>query len=244
MSLLESNLQQISESAQAIGNLSSVFRLFFPPSSKFTNAILGNHDITTLIRDTETHERALFKLHSDGQSGTLRRASRRGTMFPGDIDTSDRLLYPRQQSAVARVLGGDMVKEIERSAVNVRSKQSGGINVEVLLQGAEKLCDVYPIEGATPKIISLRSRYHAVAQSIAQYEARVAQQTEQMGRMNRSHDYSSRYIDDEEDEAEDQIVTEQVLLLEEQEIRELEARKKALEERVSGMEKDLGGLLR
>lgn len=65
-------------------------------------------------------------------------------MFPVDGD-SERLLYPRQQSAVARVLGGDMLQEIERSAAGSRNKHGagrGGVNVEVLLQGAEKLCSV------------------------------------------------------------------------------------------------------
>ncbi|EAQ83217.1 hypothetical protein CHGG_09621 [Chaetomium globosum CBS 148.51] len=32
----------------------------FPPPKIFTNALLSNPDITSLIRDTEAHERALF----------------------------------------------------------------------------------------------------------------------------------------------------------------------------------------
>lgn len=102
-----------------------------------------------------------------------------------------------------------------------------------------------PVEGAAAKITSLRNRYATVAQSIAQYEARVAQQTEQLGRMNRSQEFGSRYPDEQEDDDTSQTaVTEEDLVAEEQEIRELEARKRALEERVAGMEKDLGGLLR
>lgn len=42
--------------------------------------------------------------------------------------------HNKNQSAVAQVLGGDMVDEIK--------KARGEINVEVLLRGAEMLCNV------------------------------------------------------------------------------------------------------
>lgn len=46
------------------------------------------------------------------------------------------------QSAVARVLGSDMMEEIKRSTGTSRRGQAGEINVEVLLKGAEILCKV------------------------------------------------------------------------------------------------------
>lgn len=46
------------------------------------------------------------------------------------------------QSAVARVLGSDMMEEIKRSTGTSRRGQTGEINVEVLLKGAEILCKV------------------------------------------------------------------------------------------------------
>ena len=54
---------------------------------------------------------------------------------------------PRKQSAVARVLGGDMMHEIEKTSrigitANVEGKAKGEFNIEVLLKGAEKLCGV------------------------------------------------------------------------------------------------------
>ena len=68
--------------------------------------------------------------------------------------------------------------------------------------------------------------------------------------MNKSQD-SGQYEDEDLDEAiggvEDQgevHITTEDLQREQEEIRQLERRKKMLEERVSGMEKDLGGLNR
>ncbi|KAL2163505.1 hypothetical protein VTH06DRAFT_5563 [Thermothelomyces fergusii] len=56
MSLLSAHLEQISISCQGIDSLP------FPPPKIFTNALLSKPDITTLIRDTEAHERALFSV--------------------------------------------------------------------------------------------------------------------------------------------------------------------------------------
>lgn len=48
----------------------------------------------------------------------------------------------RNQSAVARVLGSDMMEEIKRSAGTSARGTRGEVNVEVLLRGAEILCNV------------------------------------------------------------------------------------------------------
>jgi hypothetical protein len=48
----------------------------------------------------------------------------------------------RNQSAVARVLGVDMMEEIKRSTSASARAPRGEINVEVLLKGAEILCNV------------------------------------------------------------------------------------------------------
>ena len=106
-----------------------------------------------------------------------------------------------------------------------------------------------PIQGATDKIASMRSRYEQLSASIARYEARVTKQASQLGRMNRSKEYDEE-DDDEDEEVEPPTAQEQTeitvedLRREEEEIRELEKRKRSLEDRVSGMERDLGGLLR
>jgi hypothetical protein len=114
----------------------------------FANALLTPHDITTLIRDTEAHERALFSLDPSQQQT---RTSRRGTMHPIDTDResmasriySARNGSSRNQSAVARVLGGEIMQQIQRSTAASASKATrGDIDVQVLLRGAEMLCNV------------------------------------------------------------------------------------------------------
>lgn len=90
-----------------------------------------------------------------------------------------------------------------------------------------------------------------MAESVALYEARVASQTAQLDRMNKTLD-KSRDHDEEGDEATAFVephrdvapITDDELRAEEQTIRDLEQKKRALEERVASMEKDLGGLLR
>lgn len=162
---------------------------------------------------------------------------------------------PRKQSAVARVLGGDVLDEIKRSSGGAGGGRSGGakgeINVEVLLRGAEKLCSAYPIAGAPEKIAALRNRHQQVSEGVAHYEAVVVKQAGQLERMNRSQDFGSEpedeehATDDNPDSNADGIqITEEDIQRELEEIRELESKKRILEERVTGMEKDLGGLLR
>jgi hypothetical protein len=46
------------------------------------------------------------------------------------------------QSAVARVLGTDMMEEIKRSTGSSTRAARGEINIDVLLKGAEILCNV------------------------------------------------------------------------------------------------------
>lgn len=120
----------------------------FPPPRIFTNALLGSHDITALIRDTEGHERALFQVDPSVKThGSQRRATRRGTTFPAESESESMAsrIYStrknRNQSAVAQVLGSDMMEEIRRSA-GTSSRGRGEVNVEVLLRGAEILCNV------------------------------------------------------------------------------------------------------
>ncbi|OKP11521.1 hypothetical protein PENSUB_3007 [Penicillium subrubescens] len=216
MPLLDSHLEQIALSSRAISELP------FPPPRIFTNALLGSHDITALIRDTEVHERALFQVDpSTKAQGAQRRATRRGTTFPAEPETESMAsrIYSarnnRNQSAVARVLGSDMMDEIKR-----------------------------PVAGAQEKIASLRYRHEMIAESIAQLEDRVAASTAELEQMRRS------YGDNEDDYAPAPVsqpntpdVTDEDIERELAEIRELERRKRTLEARVTGMDRDLGRLM-
>ena len=111
-----------------------------------------------------------------------------------------------------------------------------------------------PIPGALEKIASLRARHGQFASSVARFEARVSRQTGQLAQMNKWQSSNSGYDDDNHDESEENTFPQSAyeqpqftaadLAREEGEIRELEKKKRLLEERVSSMDRDLGGLMR
>ncbi|RCI12210.1 hypothetical protein L249_0158 [Ophiocordyceps polyrhachis-furcata BCC 54312] len=248
MSLLSAHLEQISYSCQGIDALR------FPPPKIFTNALLSNHDITSLIRDTEAHERALFSVPApsppqdaptsavvvpppDEAADANRR--RRQTVFSvasGEVTAAPTgsASHPRRRTAVAAVLGGEMHEQL-------RADRKGELDVDVLLRGAEKLCGVYELPGARERIAALRSRFRAGTNTVAYYEAKVSDQAAQLAAMNKL------WIDDVDGDKqpEDEIEswTEDDLRREEQEAREMEVKKKELQERLRAMDKDLGGLM-
>ncbi|KAL5337543.1 DASH complex subunit Spc34 [Aspergillus crustosus] len=244
MSLLENHLEQIMLSSNAIAELP------FPPPRIFTNALLGSHDITALIRDTEAHERALFQSNRSKTSSGQRRTTRRTTQFQteGEAESMASRIYSardnKNQSAVARVLGSDMMEEIKRSARTSGDGPRGDVNLDVLLKGAEILCNVYHVDGAQDKIASLRYRYQLISESIMELEQRVARNTAELESM-------SRFYDDDYDgmdhaglmNSEMPGVTDADLEREAEEIHELESKKRSLEDRVNGMGRDFGGLL-
>lgn len=110
-----------------------------------------------------------------------------------------------------------------------------------------------PVTGAPERITSLRSRHEQLDSSIARYEARVSKQTAQLAKMNRLKEGDGDFDEDDDDLIIDSgdkpgdglvPVSEEDLQREDEEIKELENKKRGLEDRVSGMERDLGGLLR
>lgn len=93
----------------------------------------------------------------------------------------------------------------------------------------------------------MRQRHARLDASIEHYEYRIAEQTTQLSRMNRSRDY----IDDEPEEIEAgpeapafQPMTSEDLKREEEEVRQLEKKKRGLEDRVNSMGRDISGVLR
>ncbi|KAI1503997.1 DASH complex, subunit Spc34 [Biscogniauxia marginata] len=249
MSLLSAHFEQIVISCQGIDSLP------FPPPKIFTNALLSNHDITSLIRDTEAHERALFSVPPPPPPATAqpqepaKQSSRRQTVFnvaSGEVTTSSSGTgrssgAPRRHTAVTAVLGGDLHDQIKRSE---RRGGKENVDVEILLRGAEKLCGVYPLPGALDRIAAQRTKYAHSQNTLAYYEAKVSEQAEALRQMNKDH-----WMDEDEDYAEDdgndkdEIYTEEDLRREEDEVRDLDKKKKELQERLRAMEKDLGALL-
>ncbi|KAI0906269.1 DASH complex subunit Spc34 [Ustulina deusta] len=248
MSLLSAHFEQIAISCQGIDSLP------FPPPKIFTNALLSNYDITSLIRDTEAHERALFSVPPPPPPATAqphdnpKKSSRRQTVFnvaSGEITTSASTARggaaPRRNTAVAAVLGGDLHEQIRRTE---RRGGKDDVDVEILLKGAEKLCGVYPLPGALERIAAQRIKYAHSRSTLAYYESKVEEQAEALKQMNKDH-----WMDDVDDDEEmeggggEEITTEEELRRTEAEVREFERKKKELQERLRGMDKDLGALL-
>lgn len=102
---------------------------------------MHSHDITTLIRDTEVHESALFTLSPNPHRADV---SRRSTVH-GNKNSSangiDFIRPPRHDSAVATLLGGKLGEEIVKGGFG-NGRERGEVNVDILLKGAEKLCGV------------------------------------------------------------------------------------------------------
>lgn len=101
-----------------------------------------------------------------------------------------------------------------------------------------------PVAGAKEKIAGLRYRHEIIADSVAQLEDRVAANAAELEQMR-------HYYDEDEDNfspppvAQSGIpdVTDEEIEREMAEIAELERKKRKLEARVTGMDRDLGGLM-
>lgn len=237
--LLISHLEQIASCANSISELP------FPGPKAFTNAIVSTPDITSLIRDTELHERALYQLApsepqienlSTSYGATPATTSRRVTAY--------RSRQPKNK-AVATVLGSELYEQLQHQS-------RGDVDVELLLHGAKKLASVYPVPGALERIAKLQQRAQQLETNIAHYETRVAEQRTELEKMQTpttgpdsaevystttsSNDHMSN-IPDVAEPAEDPTIMQS-------DIEQLEQRRKALENRVTGMDRDLSALAR
>ena len=140
-------------------------------------------------------------------------------------------------TTVARVLGSEMLRKIQSST------QEGGrgrrVDIETLLQGAEKLCAVYHVPGTMDRINGIRTRHHSLSTSIADWEDKL---TRQQSSMPRFGDAASRPGLDEQAADELRTTVEDNLEVDEDVLQKLEAKKKALEGRIAALDRDLGGL--
>jgi hypothetical protein len=106
----------------------------------FSNALLQPHDITALIRDTETHERALFKA-APPAPGSFE-PSRKTNWYDNSDLVKGTNAFPglKSNTAVGRILGGDVLDRIQRSERTVG--KDGDVDIDALLNGAERLKDI------------------------------------------------------------------------------------------------------
>jgi chromosome segregation ATPase len=181
--------------------------------------------------------------------------SRRKTVFPGAEGLNGGNGFPaiKSNTAVGRILGGDFLERMRRNERQIK-KERNDVDVEVLLRGAEKLCNVYPVPGVMERINDMRRRHQSLASSIAQLEEQIEEQSAQLSGMNRSWDedgdhyqYEQQYKDEETETSTgtgSRRFSVKDFEKEESEMKALERKRRGLEDRVSGMDKDLGGLMR
>ncbi|KAK4198815.1 DASH complex subunit Spc34 [Triangularia verruculosa] len=245
MSLISTHLAQIALSCEGIDSLP------FPPPKIFTNALLSNPDITSLIRDTEAHERALFSVPAPPPPPTAQPSleqpqpsKRRQTVFnvaAGEVTTGPAPnSTTRRSTAVAAVLGGDLHAHL------TRRHKDGEVDIEILLQGAEKLCSVYALPGALERIPQLRRKWEMQGHTLEYYEQKVAEQQAQLEQMNHQrgrYDEDDEMEDAEEEEDKGDWITEEDLRRDEEELRRLEKERRGLQAKLKRLEDDLGGLM-
>ena len=140
---------------------------------------------------------------------------------------------------MARVLGNDLLRQIRSSDRD--SGRGRGVDIEILLQSAEKLCTAHEVPGAIDRIAALRQRHRHISTSIQTYEGQISKQQVSMSRFNTAGSEEQTRSNANESTP---LFNEQDLAAEDNAIKELEAKKRALEARVAGMERDLGGLMR
>ncbi len=101
----------------------------------------------------------------------------------------------------------------------------------------------------------MRHRHRQLIASIERYEEKAAEQAARLSKLNAVDAFGDDTEDTEEDDAEDEEdlpqqpsaippMAEEDLKREQEEIMELERKKRGLEDRVNSMEKDLAGVLR
>lgn len=111
------------------------------------------------------------------------------------------------------------------------------MDVDVLLRGAERLCGVYAAPGALERVAALRARHLAADETLAYYEARVAEQARALERINL--DRAADRDRDLDRGADEDALTMEDLRREEAEVRELERKKGELQQRLKAMDQDL-----
>ncbi|KAF2711743.1 acyl-CoA dehydrogenase NM domain-like protein [Pleomassaria siparia CBS 279.74] len=159
---------------------------------------------------------------------------------------------PRRNTAVAAVLGTELVDKIRRgggggagTGLGYRTfdgSNRNDVDVETLLEGAEKLLGVYPIPGVRERIAAMRQRHARLEASIEHYEYKIAEQTTQLSKVNRSRDYiedEPEAIDAETQAPAFQPMTSEDLQREDDEVRQLEKKKKGLEDRQNTLRKNI-----
>lgn len=101
-----------------------------------------------------------------------------------------------------------------------------------------------PIAGAREQISHLRARYKSLSASVDELESTVAQQSEELEQLRyRQDNHDDGGIVDDADSADGARIPDEEFEKNHEEIQALEAKKKMLEEKLCGIDDDLGEMM-
>ncbi|KAI5806376.1 DASH complex subunit Spc34-domain-containing protein [Geopyxis carbonaria] len=224
-SILGSHLQQISETSVALSALP------FVSPNIFANAILKSADIVSLIRDTDSQERALFTVPSQKSTQDNCQAGKPNGFVVG----------PKRNTAVHSVLGANMIDQLRGGGAGGLGGGVGGfvtadVNVGLLLRGAEKLTTVYHIPGGFQRIKAARERFEQLTESITNYEALAEAQRSQLEIL---HDNAHDDVFDAVEQIPEDAVSNGMIYQEQKVIEQLQAKKEQLEIKIKSIDRQM-----
>jgi hypothetical protein len=190
-------MERLEEDAASLQHLS------FKHPKAFVNALLSDRDITSLIRDAETHEQALFTCPPTSDKGAPV-ATKQGL-------TKMRLQIRREATAL---LGISRVSQAGNTTAAQSTDEAG---LSALLACVEKLLLLYPAQGVQAQVDMMRHKYARLTESIAALEDDFVWQQKELDSQHQARD---------QERLPEPIVghiTEDMIRQEEEEVRALEA---------------------
>ncbi|ODQ77179.1 hypothetical protein BABINDRAFT_163690 [Babjeviella inositovora NRRL Y-12698] len=228
------HIAQINKSAESLKTLD------FRKPGIFTNALLLHPEITSLIRDADEHERALYRLNGSKEmervDGSCVYAPRKSDEEGNKADESMLIATDNSQynNYVQTQLLGDLYTQhssshsrttvqtpLLRTTPAAVSKGVYDRDTEEVTEEFDSLCSTiallvakFPVEGIAEKVRAYKRDYAALTGEISHYDTLVNRQREQL----------AGFTAEVEDEAEEETVSvEELIRIEEEEIAELEA---------------------
>lgn len=187
MTGLQSALASLNESSNSLKTL------YFRPPGIFTNALIGKPDITTLLRDADAFENALYQV--DAQDRPERKDGTRGVVDQLNDDLDELQLQQLQEEAdggelvqrpsvviVPRevVVSNDENKGVKNLLSKFNEENEKDYDIDVLCETVSQLLDKYPIDGVREELERLRQRWQSVNLEIMENEETIEKQRRQL----------------------------------------------------------------
>lgn len=227
MADLQNALASLDESSNSLKTL------YFRPPGIFTNALIGKPDITTLLRDADAFENALYQV--DAQDRPERKDGTRGVVDQLNDDLEELQLQQLQEEEDS----GEFVQRpsvviVPREVVASNNENKGVKNllskfneenekdydIDVLCETVSQLLEKYPIDGVREELEQLKQRWETINLEIMENEDTIEKQRRQLSLLRISLNERELHSDDI---GEQPVKTAAQLIAEgEEEIRKLE----------------------